>query len=61
MHKNTKRLRAIMRKHGLSAADVGAIVGRKAVTVNIWRCKNPARIIPPELLKLVELTVAART
>ena len=50
-----------MRKHKLSAAEVGAIVKRKAITVNIWRCASDNRIIAPELLKLLELTMAARS
>lgn len=59
MHENTKKLRDIMQSHRLKASDVAAITNREAITVRIWRCRNTARIIPIELLRLVELSVAA--
>lgn len=60
MHKTTKQLRAIMRKHQLTCQDVADITNRKVSTVHVWRSKHPARIIPAELLSLVELTASTR-
>jgi len=59
MHPLTKRLRQIMRKHKLKAKDVAAITRRSVTTVNIWRCADDRRLIPAELLRLVELTAQA--
>lgn len=59
-HKNTRKLRTIMRKHSLTAADVAKITRRAIGTVRIWRCKDDRRVIPVELLTLVELSAAAR-
>lgn len=56
MHKNTIQLRKLMKKHKLKAADVAAITRRTENTVFIWRCKDDRRVIPAELLRLVELT-----
>lgn len=60
MHENTKRLRALMREERLKAVDVADITGRKTSTVRVWRCRSGTRVIPAELLRLVELTAQAR-
>lgn len=54
----TKRLREIMRKHKLKAADVGRILDRSAQTVRSWRCAYEERAIPATSLRLLELEVA---
>lgn len=56
MHKNTEKLRAVMAANKLKARDVAAVVNREPNTVAIWRCASDNRVIPGELLKLVELT-----
>lgn len=60
MHKNTLKLRALMRKSQMKAVDVAEIVKREPGTVAVWRCKSDNRVIPDELLQLLVLTVAAR-
>lgn len=56
---NTTKLRKLMADNGLKAKDVAAIVRREPITVNIWRCADNRRVIPTELLNLVELTIKA--
>lgn len=58
MHPNTIKLRAIMAEAKLTAKDVAAIVNREPMTVFIWRGKSDARVIPSELLRLLELSTA---
>lgn len=60
MHDNTEKLRKIMRRHKLTSSDVASITNRSVNTVHVWRCKHPARVIPAELLMLVELSAIAR-
>lgn len=57
----TTVLLEIMRKHKLSAADVGGLLERSAQTVRAWRCKNAGRIIPVNELKLLQATIKATT
>jgi DNA-binding transcriptional regulator YiaG len=56
----TEKLRALMSEHALSADDVAKILNRSAHTVRVWRCKYEARAIPPDALRLLEMTLAAR-
>lgn len=60
MHENTKRLRELMERHRLKTADVAKITNREAITVRIWRCRRTERVIPSELLRLVELEMQSR-
>jgi hypothetical protein len=55
----TAKLRALMKDHNLSAADVGGILNREAQTVRSWSCKYPQRAIPEALLELLELKLQA--
>lgn len=59
LHPNTSKLRKLMKDNKLKAKDVAAIVHREPITVNIWRCADNRRVIPTELLALVELTIKA--
>lgn len=59
LHPNTRKLRQLMADNSLKAKDVAAIVRREPITVNIWRCADNRRVIPTELLNLVELTIKA--
>ncbi|MNK29186.1 hypothetical protein D3C87_475770 [compost metagenome] len=59
MHANTEKLRKIMRKYKMTSTQVAGITNRTVNTVHVWRCKHPARVIPAELLKLVELSAIA--
>lgn len=60
MHAHTEKLRKVMRRHKLTSSEVADITNRSTTTVHIWRCKDDRRVIPAELLKLVELTADAR-
>ena len=51
----TKRLRALMADHKLSAADVGNMIFRAPQTVRSWTCANEGRCIPTNTLALLEL------
>lgn len=57
-HERTQRLRTLMRKHKLSAADVGRMLDRTPQTVRNWACANPDRVIPKTDLRLLELECA---
>ncbi len=58
---NTEKLRSIMDSHKMTAAEVAAILKRSPATVRIWRCRNPARTITDQALRLLELELEART
>lgn len=58
MHKNTKTLRTLMKRHKLTAATVAHALGREVNTVRIWRMKETPRVIPNDTLKLLDLLVA---
>lgn len=60
VHERTERLLAIMAQHELADADVAMLVGAQAHTVAVWRCKNPARIIPAPTLRLLEAELIIR-
>lgn len=60
MNDNTKKLRALMQQHHLSAADVGRMLGRSAQTVRGWRVKNTERPIPDNTLELLTLKLPGR-
>jgi len=49
-----------MAQHRLNTHDVAGILGCSETTVRIWRCKHPARIIPANTLRLLELEVQVR-
>lgn len=55
MNTNTEKLRALMRQHRLSAADVGRLLGRAPHTVRVWRVRNTTRPIPDNTLELLTL------
>lgn len=59
-HPNTIKLRQLMAANRLKAKDVAKIVRREPITVNIWRCADNRRVIPTELLDLVELSIKAK-
>lgn len=60
MHENTKQLRDLMQRGGLKIKDVANITNRKRSTIRVWRCRTAARVIPDELLRLIELEVSQR-
>jgi len=60
MDKRTKRLRDLMAKHNMTAADVAELLDRSPQTVRVWRCKYDARTIPCDALRVLELTLATR-
>lgn len=60
MHHRTQQLIALMERYDLSDADVAAILGCSATTVSIWRCKNPARVIPETSLRLLTAELLLR-
>lgn len=59
MDERTERLRALMAAHKLDTAEVGEILGRTAQTVRVWCCRND-QTIPPDALRVLELTLATR-
>jgi transcriptional regulator with XRE-family HTH domain len=59
MDNRTARLRQLMQRHNLSAADVAEILGRTAQTVRVWRCDNE-QTIPADALRVLEFTLARR-
>jgi len=60
MDKRTKRLRDLMAKHSMTAADVAELLDRSPQTVRVWRCRYDARVIPADALRVLELTLATR-
>lgn len=58
---NTEKLRALMNAHKVSTAQVAAILHRTPGTVRVWRCKHPARQIPDQALRLLELELTSRS
>ena len=56
---NTQRLKELMSKHDLSAADVARMLNRSVQSVYEWRCINE-RDIPDQLLELLAMKLAAR-
>lgn len=60
MDKRTEKLRQLMADHHLKASDVAEIVGRKANTVRIWRMEDAPRVIPANVLRLLELELERR-
>ena len=58
--KRTKRLLHLMKKHRLSAGDVGEMLGRTAQTVRVWRCAWGERAIPEHTLLALETKIAQR-
>jgi hypothetical protein len=49
----TKKLRELMARHRLTAADVGEILDRDPHTVRVWRVKKTTRPIPQAMLELL--------
>lgn len=60
MDDRTAKLHQIMDDNKLKARDVGEMLGRKPITVLIWRCKDDKRTIPQHALELLEHKLAAR-
>lgn len=60
MHKNTKKLRELMKRHALSAPDVASLLGRKPNTVRVWRVTETTRPIPSETLELLRYKLGAQ-
>lgn len=60
MNERTAKLRALMAKHKLQAADVAEILDRTPQTVRVWRCDYEARTIPADALRVLEMTLAQR-
>lgn len=58
MNDRTKKLRDLMASSQLDCEAVGAMLGRTAQTVRVWRCKYDARTIPAHTLRVLELTLA---
>jgi hypothetical protein len=56
----TKRLKKLMKDHGLSTADVGEMLSRTPHTVRCWRCQWEARVIPAHTLELLEVKISQR-
>lgn len=61
MHERTLALQTLMAANNLTCEKVAAIIGRKANTVRIWRCKTQHRIIPQQTLELLQHKVAHQT
>ncbi len=59
MNTRTEKLRQLMAANRLTCRQVGELLGRKELTVRIWRCKNAGRIIPQHELELLELKLKA--
>ena len=57
MQERTEKLRKLMEAHGLKCKDVAKTTSRSIITVRQWRIEF--RVIPPELLRLVELECEA--
>ncbi len=55
-----KRLRALMKAHSLSAADVGKILNREAKTIQAWLSVGQTRPIPDSELLLLKLELERR-
>lgn len=49
----------IMAQHGLTARQVGDVVGRKPHTVRQWRANVGGRGIPAQTLELLRLKIGA--
>jgi len=60
MNERTERLRNLMARHGLKAADVANLLGRKPNTVRVWRVADGDRVIPADTLALLELLLDKR-
>lgn len=58
MHKNTKKLRQLMRKHNVRATEVAELLGREVNTVRVWRVQETKRVIPNDTLELLALKLA---
>lgn len=56
---NSQRLKDLMSKHNLSAADVANLLNRSVQSVYEWRCIN-SRDIPEQSLELLEIKLAQR-
>lgn len=54
MHERTLALQTLMATYNLNCEKVAALIGRKANTVRIWRCKTQHRIIPQQTLELLQ-------
>lgn len=61
MDARTAKLHQIMKDNGLKAVDVASMLGRKVITIRIWRCASDNRIIPADALKVLELTMAEKS
>lgn len=57
-HPNTAKLRKLMADNKLAAKDVGRVLKREPLTVHIWMCKDNRRVIPDNLLRLLELELS---
>lgn len=55
----TEQLHKIMQDLRLNSAEVGAILGRTAQTVRVWRSIHESRTIPADALKILELEAPA--
>jgi len=55
VHPRTTVLRQLMDDHKLTAAQVGALIGRKAHTVRVWRSVTEDRIIPEHTLEVLRM------
>lgn len=55
MHKNTKQLHSLMKRHKLTAAQVAKMLGREINTVRVWRVRETVRVIPDDTLELLTL------
>lgn len=60
IHPRTAELRAIMDTHNITAAQTGALVGRKAHTVRVWRLANGKRVIPEHTLAFLKSRLSRR-
>lgn len=60
MNTRTKQLDALMKEHGLTARQVGEMIGRTAHTVRVWRSKYEHRVIPEHTLSHLLVKIAER-
>lgn len=59
MHERTIKLRALMDKHRLKCPAVARLLHRANGTVRIWRTENDSRVIPAEVLELLEFKLGS--
>jgi hypothetical protein len=60
MSTRTQQLDALMKKHSLTAREVGDLIGREPHTVRCWRSAWEGRVIPEHTLEVLKMKIEAR-